>query len=63
MADNPSPYIANKYRQQQSVLKVIKEKFGDLVVAAIPMFPKEPKGLDGIKEVAKHLVDGVTTAW
>jgi arsenite-transporting ATPase len=63
MADNPSPYIANKYRQQQSVLKVIREKFGDLVVAAIPMFPKEPKGLDGIKEVAKHLVEGVTTAW
>jgi arsenite-transporting ATPase len=63
MADNPSPYIRNRYRQQQEVLKMIFEKFGDLVVAAIPMFPREPKGLEGIREVAKHLVDGVTRVW
>jgi arsenite-transporting ATPase len=63
MADNPSPYIRNRYRQQQEVLKMIFEKFGDLVVAAIPMFPREPKGLEGIREVAKHLVDGVTRIW
>jgi arsenite-transporting ATPase len=63
MADNPSPYIRNRYRQQQEVLKMIFEKFGDLVVAAIPMFPREPKGLEGIREVARHLVDGVTRIW
>jgi arsenite-transporting ATPase len=63
MADNPSPYIRNRYKQQQEVLKMIFEKFGDLVVAAIPMFPREPKGLEGIREVAKHLVDGVTRVW
>jgi hypothetical protein len=48
---------------QQEVLKMIFEKFGDLVVAAFPMFPREPKGLEGIREVAKHLVDGMTRVW
>jgi len=42
---------------------MIFEKFGDLVVAAFPMFPREPKGLEGIREVAKHLVDGMTRVW
>ncbi|MCS6788479.1 MAG: ArsA family ATPase [Aigarchaeota archaeon] len=60
---SPSPYISYRYRQQESVMRVIEEKFGDLVVAAIPMFPREPKGLDGLREVAKHLVDGVTKLW
>ncbi|MCS7127539.1 MAG: arsenical pump-driving ATPase GET3 [Thaumarchaeota archaeon] len=63
LGSNPSPYISYRYKQQEAVLKVIEEKFGDLVVAAIPMFPREPKGLEGLKEVAKHLVDGVTRVW
>nr|BAJ49362.1 arsenic transporting ATPase [Candidatus Caldarchaeum subterraneum]BAJ49401.1 arsenic transporting ATPase [Candidatus Caldarchaeum subterraneum] len=58
MATNPSPFIANKLKQQRECMTEIMDKFGKLVTAIIPMFPKEPRGLEGISTVAKHLMDG-----
>lgn len=58
MASNPSPFIANKLKQQAECIEEIMNKFGKLVTAMIPMFPKEPRGLEGISAVSKHLMSG-----
>ncbi|MEM0384590.1 MAG: ArsA family ATPase [Candidatus Caldarchaeum sp.] len=58
MASNPSPFIANKLKQQAECIEEIMNKFGKLVTAMIPMFPKEPRGLEGISTVSKHLMSG-----
>jgi len=42
---------------QQKYMVEIKEKLGDLVCAVIPMFDREPKGLEMISQVADIMMD------
>lgn len=58
MATNPSPFIVNKLKQQRECMTEIMDKFGKLVISIIPMFPREPRGLEGISMVSKHLMSG-----
>ncbi len=45
-------------RAQEPYIEEIKEKFGDLVVATLPMYVREPKGMEMIAKVAEDLVNG-----
>ncbi|MEM1948713.1 MAG: ArsA family ATPase [Candidatus Caldarchaeum sp.] len=58
MTSNPSPFIANKLKQQKECMTEIMDKFGKLVISIIPMFPREPRGIEGIAAVSKHLMSG-----
>ncbi|MDW7978175.1 MAG: ArsA family ATPase [Candidatus Caldarchaeum sp.] len=58
MTSNPSPFIVNRLKQQAECMNEIMDKFGKLVTAIIPMFPREPRGLEGIAAVSKHLMSG-----
>jgi len=58
MVSNPSPFIANRLKQQAESLDQIRSKFRDLVIACIPMMAREPKGLSGIENISKHLMEG-----
>jgi arsenite-transporting ATPase len=60
---NPSPFIANRLKAQEEVLEEVKAKFGGKVLAAIPLFPREPKGLQGLEQVAEHLMNGGVRLW
>ncbi len=53
---NLSEFLRNRILMQQQYLKVIKEKFGDYIVAAVPMFTREPKGLEMIKIASEDLI-------
>ncbi|MFQ5838624.1 MAG: ArsA family ATPase [Thermoplasmata archaeon] len=58
--DSPkvSEFLRNRVKAQDPYIKEIKEKFGDLVVATLPMYPREPKGMDMIATVADDLISG-----
>ncbi|MEM4573117.1 MAG: ArsA family ATPase [Candidatus Caldarchaeum sp.] len=58
MTSNPSPFIANKLKQQKECMTEIMDKFSKLVISIIPMFPREPRGIEGIAAISKHLMSG-----
>lgn len=56
-----SEYLRNRVQMQQEHLRVIAEKFGDRVKAMVPMFTREPKGIEMIEMAAQHLMSGGLT--
>lgn len=53
--ENVPTYLKNRILMQQRYLKTIQEEFGALIRGIVPMFDREPKGLDMISTVAKTL--------
>ncbi len=48
--------LRKKIEMQENHLIEIREKFGDIVSALIPMYDREPKGLDMIAKVSEDLM-------
>lgn len=55
--EGTSEYLLNRVRMQQHHMKTIAEKFGDRVKSIVPMFTKEPKGMEMIATASGFLVD------
>ncbi|MGH8103475.1 MAG: ArsA family ATPase [bacterium] len=53
-----SDFLKGKIEMQRGHLETIQKEFGDLVLATVPMFTKEPKGWDMLKTSAAALMDG-----
>lgn len=53
---NLSPFLRNRIAMQQGYLAEIREKFGDVVVGAVPMYEREPKGLEMIARASVDLM-------
>lgn len=51
-----SDFLRNRVLMQQQHLAEIHEKFGDKVVAMVPMFTREPKGLEMIETACQELM-------
>lgn len=49
--DSGSPFIVNKMNEQKHYLELIDTKFGALVVAKIPQFENEIRGVEMLKKV------------
>ena len=58
MLDAPglSDFTRKRIEMQQRYVRQIHQQFGNAVVATVPMFPREPKGLAMIQEVAGYLM-------
>ncbi|MBE3557757.1 MAG: ArsA family ATPase [Ktedonobacteraceae bacterium] len=58
MLDAPglSDFTRKRIEMQQQYVQQIHKEFGDTVVATVPMFPREPKGLEMIQEAARCLM-------
>ncbi len=54
---NLSPFLRNRIDMQQRYLKEIREKFGEYVVSAMPMYEREPKGMDMIERASVDLLN------
>ena len=52
---NVPSLLKNKILMQQKYMKIIKEEFGPLIRGIVPMFDREPKGLEMISKVAEVL--------
>jgi len=50
-------FLRERIEMQQKYMVEIKEKLGDHVCAVIPMFDREPKGLEMISQVADIMMD------
>ena len=50
-----SEFLLTKARQQKDYLEHIYDKYSDLKIVELPMFPYELKGLDRLREVEKIL--------
>ncbi len=50
-----SDFMLTKARQQKIYLEHIYEKYSDMKIVELPMFPYELKGLDRLREVQKIL--------
>ncbi|MHB9146617.1 MAG: ArsA family ATPase [Symbiobacteriia bacterium] len=51
-----SDFLRNRVTMQQEHLKTIREQFGDRVVTTVPMYTREPKGLEMIEIASRDLV-------
>jgi len=52
---NVPSFLRSKISMQQKYMKTIQAEFGNLLRGAIPMFDREPKGLEMISKVAENL--------
>jgi len=51
-----SDLLRSRIGMQRKYIDVLKEKFAGQIVCALPMYPREPKGLDMIAQVADDLM-------
>jgi len=54
-------YLKKKVEAQRPFLGEIYEKFKDLILAIVPMFRREPRGLEMIEAVANELWESTIT--
>ncbi len=54
---NLSTFLKNRIETQQRYLKEIREKFGEYLVSAMPMYEREPKGMDMIAKASIDLLN------
>ncbi|MFQ5886716.1 MAG: ArsA family ATPase, partial [Anaerolineae bacterium] len=52
-----SDLLRNRIKMQKKHLDMMREKFADQIVCALPMYPREPKGLEMIAQVAEDLME------
>ena len=52
---NISEFLKNRILSQKPMIKEIFNKFGELVIGIIPMFNKEPKGIEMIEKTSHEL--------
>jgi arsenite-transporting ATPase len=50
-----SDFLATKAREQEKYIKFMHEKFAELKMVEVPMFPHEIRGIDRIREVERAL--------
>ena len=53
--EKSSDFLLTKAKQQKNYLDVIYQRYSDLQIVELPMFPYELKGLDRLREVEKIL--------
>lgn len=61
LADNPktSEFLRHRVEMQRENLIDLKHKFGEQIAAVLPMYPKEPKGMQMIERVSRDLMEPV----
>jgi len=55
--EEDSDFLLIKARQQKNYLEAIYDRYSDLKIIELPMFPYELKGLERLKEVERILFD------
>jgi len=57
-APGGSDFLRHRVEMQQKYMDEIRSKFRGHVVAVLPMYPREPRGLDMIARVSEDLMNG-----
>ncbi len=56
-AEDATAYIKNKYREQLHYMEIIERDLGSLVVAYLPMYPREVVGVEMVAKLAEDLLE------
>jgi arsenite-transporting ATPase len=57
LKENIPPYLKNRIEMQVGALKTIDDSLGSSVLARVPEFDSEIKGLDSIRELAEVMFE------
>jgi len=55
--DESSEFLVIKAEQQRKYIKILCDRYSDMKIVEIPMFPREIKGVDRLREVGKFLLE------
>jgi len=55
--DESSKFLTTKAEQQREYIKMLHERYSDMKIMEIPMFPQEIKGIDKLRELGKYLFE------
>ena len=55
--DEGSEFLITKAEQQREYIKMLHDTYSDMKIVEIPMFPREIKGVDRLREVGKYLLE------
>lgn len=55
--DESSEFLVIKAEQQREYIKILHDRYADMKIVEIPMFPREIKGVDRLREVGKYLLE------
>lgn len=55
--DESSEFLVIKAEQQREYIKILHDRYSDMKIVEIPMFPREIKGVDRLREVGKYLLE------
>jgi len=54
--DESSQFLVAKAEQQREYIKILHDRYSDMKIVEIPMFPREIKGVDRLRDMGKHLL-------
>ena len=55
--DKGSEFLITKAEQQGGYIKTLYDRYSNLKIVEIPMFPREIKGVDRLREIGKYLLE------
>ncbi len=55
--DEGSEFLSTKAEQQREYIKILHDRYSDMKIVEIPMFPREIKGADGLRDIGKYLLE------
>jgi arsenite/tail-anchored protein-transporting ATPase len=50
-----SPFLQSRREQQQPYIETMRKKYGSIIISELPMFPREIKGIEKLKQIAAEL--------
>ena len=55
--DEGSEFLITKAEQQREYIKMLHDTYSDMKIVEIPMFPREIKGVDRLKDIGEYLLE------
>ena len=55
--DDGSEFLLTKAEQQREYIKILHDRYSDMKIVEIPMFPQEIKGMERLRNLGKYLLE------
>ncbi len=55
--DEDSEFLLTKAEQQREYIKILHDRYSDMKIVEIPMFPQEIKGMERLRNLGKYLLE------
>ena len=55
--DEDSEFLLTKAEQQREYIKILHDRYSNMKIVEIPMFPREIKGMERLRTLGKYLLE------